>query len=154
MSWPNRGVYFFFEAGEIRSDSGKGPRVVRVGTHALSGTSRSTLRQRLYQHRGNAGGCGGNHRGSIFRKHLGLALLDGGTGTICTTWGNGNTASREIRVSEQPLEIRVSQLIGAMPFLWLAIEDEPGTDSMRGFIERNSIALLSNFDRQSLDAPL
>ena len=34
--WPNRGVYFFFELSEARSDSGEGPRVVRIGTHALT----------------------------------------------------------------------------------------------------------------------
>ena len=26
--WPKRGIYLFFEPGEVRSDSGKGPRVV------------------------------------------------------------------------------------------------------------------------------
>lgn len=35
MRWPERGVYFFFEPGETRRDSGEGPRVVRIGTHAL-----------------------------------------------------------------------------------------------------------------------
>ena len=35
MSWPQRGVYFFFETGESRSWSGSGPRITRVGTHAL-----------------------------------------------------------------------------------------------------------------------
>jgi hypothetical protein len=42
--WPRRGVYFFMEAGENRCATGTGPRVVRVGTHALktgSGTSPS-----------------------------------------------------------------------------------------------------------------
>jgi hypothetical protein len=34
--WPRLGVYFFFEPGEVRQDSGEGPRVVRVGTHALA----------------------------------------------------------------------------------------------------------------------
>ena len=43
IDWPRRGVYFFFEAGEIRTDSGTGPRVVRVGTHALTAKSRTTL---------------------------------------------------------------------------------------------------------------
>jgi hypothetical protein len=52
MSWPARGVYFFFEPGEVRSDTGMGPRVVRVGTHALTASSRSSLWQRLSQHRG------------------------------------------------------------------------------------------------------
>ena len=31
MDWPARGVYFFFEQGEIRSGSGESLRVVRVG---------------------------------------------------------------------------------------------------------------------------
>ena len=35
MSWPTRGVYFFFEIGESRTTSGSGPRVTRIGTHAL-----------------------------------------------------------------------------------------------------------------------
>jgi hypothetical protein len=153
MVWPNRGVYFFFEAGEMRCDSGGGPRVVRVGTHALGSTSRTTLRQRLYQHRGNAGDRGGNHRGSVFRKHVGFALLDADREILCTTWGEGDSASREIRGSEHSVEIRVSEVIGVMPFLWFAIEDDPGPDSMRGFVERNSIALLSNFGRLPLDAP-
>ena len=40
-----------------------------------------------------------------------------------------------------------------MPFLWLAIEDKPEPGSLRGYIERNTIALLSNFDKPSLDPP-
>jgi hypothetical protein len=34
MIWPCRGVYFLFEPDEVRLDTGIGPRVVRVGTHA------------------------------------------------------------------------------------------------------------------------
>lgn len=45
MDWPTRGVYFFTEAGERRSDSGKGLRVVRVGT-----VRNGTLWKRLYAH--------------------------------------------------------------------------------------------------------
>jgi hypothetical protein len=39
-----------------------------------------------------------------------------------------------------------------MPFLWLAVEDAPGRESLRGYIERNSIALLSNLGKPPLDA--
>jgi hypothetical protein len=42
MVWPRRGVYCLFESGEARSNARIGPRVVRIGTHALkigSGTS-------------------------------------------------------------------------------------------------------------------
>jgi hypothetical protein len=38
-----------------------------------------------------------------------------------------------------------------MPFLWIAIDDAPGAQSQRGFIERNAIALLSNYERTPLD---
>ena len=74
--WPRHGVYFFFEDGEVRVNGT--PRVVRVGTHALTSTSSTTLWNRLSNHRGNIGGSnpgGGNHRGSIFREHIGTALL-------------------------------------------------------------------------------
>ena len=40
-----------------------------------------------------------------------------------------------------------------MPFLWLEIDDEPGPDSLRGYIERNAIALLSNYGKEPLDPP-
>ncbi len=40
--WPRRGVYLFFETGELRAD-GETPRVVRVGTHAVSKGSSATL---------------------------------------------------------------------------------------------------------------
>jgi hypothetical protein len=63
MVWPKRGVYFFFETGESRSDSGSGPRVVRVGTHALREGSRAKLWTRLSQHQGTITTGGGNHRG-------------------------------------------------------------------------------------------
>ena len=79
MDWPKRGVYFFFEDGELRAD-GTTPRVVRVGTHGLRKSS-ATLWSRLSQHRGTVGGSmpgGGNHRGSIFRLHVGTALLASG----------------------------------------------------------------------------
>ena len=51
MKWPRRGVYFFMENGELRSDSGTGPRIVRVGTHALNAGSGTKLWTRLSQHR-------------------------------------------------------------------------------------------------------
>src|SRR5580658_824997 len=43
MSWPARGVYFFCEVGENRSDTGEGLRVVRIGTHALKTGGSTTL---------------------------------------------------------------------------------------------------------------
>src|SRR5947209_3865067 len=64
--WPIRGVYFFFEPSEYRAPPNEEQlRVVRVGTHAVSTGSQTTLWARLKQHRGHgkpgepAGG--GNH---------------------------------------------------------------------------------------------
>ena len=151
QAWPMRGVYFFFEPGEDRTDTGPGQRVVRVGTHALTRASRTTLWMRLSQHRGNAGDHGGNHRGSVFRKHIGGALMARDTTLEFPHWGNGSTAPSDIRLSEQTLERAVSQVIGAMPFVVLAVPDAPGPDSLRTYVERNSIGLLSNYGRPRLD---
>ena len=150
MSWPKRGIYFFMESGEVRSDSGSGLRIVRVGTHAFKGGARSTLWGRLSQHRGSASGKG-NHRGSIFRLLVGTALIERDH-MDCPTWDNGHSSEkREIRECEQPIEKVVSKVIGDMPFLWLDVGDEPGPSSERSYIESNSIALLSNYEKECID---
>jgi hypothetical protein len=138
-NWPSRGVYFFREFDEHRTESGQGPRIVRVGTHALKAGAPTKLWTRLSQHKGHSHG-GGNERGSIFRQIVGAALIDLHA-YDCPTWGVGNTASREVRELEQFVECKVSNVIRSMPFLWLGIDDEAGPDSVRGYIERNSIAL-------------
>src|SRR5438034_6383323 len=143
MNWPNRGVYYFRESGEARTDTGRGPRIVRVGTHALKAGSATKLWTRLSQHKGQPGTGSGNHRGSIFRLIVGAALTKR-TRYEFPTWGKGNTASREVRAGERVLECEVSRVIGNMPFLWLSLQGEAGPQSLRGFVERNSIALLSN----------
>jgi hypothetical protein len=152
MDWPKRGVYFFFEDGENRSDTGDGPRVVRVGTHALTAGSGTKLWTRLSQHRGQTNTGGGNHRGSIFRLIVGAALIKK-LELSSSTWGVGSSANRSIRAGEVSIERKVSEIIGRMHFLWLAIEDEPGPNSQRGYVERHSIALLSNYNKQANDPP-
>ena len=143
MDWPRRGVYFFFEDGEFRPD-GKTPRVVRVGTHAVSRGSKTKLWNRLAAHRGTQTG-GGNHRGSIFRLHVGGALLrrDDTLSPKPETWARGQSAPKTIRKAEAHVEQAVSAYIGSMPFLWVDANDEPGPSSVRRIIEKNSISLLS-----------
>ncbi len=152
MEWPERGVYFFQEHGETRSDSGTGPRIVRVGTHALKPGSKTTLWKRLVQHRGSAKTGGGDHRGSIFRLLVGTAL-SATNGMTVPTWGRGGSATKSVREKEQQLEELVSITIGQMPFLWLEVPDPPGPNSLRAYTERNAIALLSNYSKPALDAP-
>ena len=134
LHWPARGVYFFREAGENRTDTGTGSRIVRVGTHALKAGGSTTLWGRLSTHRGQVRSGGGNHRGSIFRLIVGTALIKR-DGHKFPTWGEGSSAAKDIRTVEVELERAVSQVICKMPFLWLSVGDEPGPDSMRGKIE-------------------
>jgi hypothetical protein len=151
--WPGRGVYFIFEDHEYRED-GSTLRVVRVGTHAVSANSRTTLWNRLHTHKGALGGSG-NHRGSIFRKRVGEALLQvrGYSPEIAASWGIGNSAPKSTRLAEFPLERDVSTVIGLMPLLWLEINDTPGATSDRAYLERNCLALLSNFGKEPIDTP-
>ena len=163
MNWPERGVYFFFEHGESRTGSGSGPRVVRIGTHGLINRAKSTLWGRLYQQRGAASTGGGNHRGSIFRLLVGIALERQENVRPPPSWGvtsDIRSAARQIGIGleevkqwERGLEVKVSRYFTGMPFLCLNVDDEPSPDSQRGFIERNAVALLSDFGERAVDAP-
>lgn len=146
--FPRRGVYFFREPGEYRSPACSDLRIVRVGTHAVSAGAKSTLWGRLRTHLGTRHGAG-NHRSSIFRLHVGAALL-AREGVSIPTWGIGSSMPAELRTdpharaAEQEWECKVSKEIGSMSVLWVDVPDEPGPASMRARIERNAIALLSN----------
>lgn len=119
MDWPLRGVYFFMEAGEGRSDSGKGLRVVRVGA-----VRKKRLWKRLYAH-------------SIGRSNFASLIAL----TLARRYGE---SSRE-DATEKILD---------MPFLWLAVDEHvPRRYTNRYYIERNAIALLSNYYRIQLDRP-
>lgn len=63
---PRNGIYFFYEEGEFcRHFDVKRLRIVRVGTHRKQDRFRSRMRQHFR----------GNKNGSVFRKHLGGAVL-------------------------------------------------------------------------------
>lgn len=146
MIWPERGVYFFFEPGEMH---GARPRVVRIGTHALTATSRTTLWKRLSQHRGTASPVGGNHRGSIFRLLVGEALMRRDPSLAVSSWDTERPVDASTRIAEKQHEAMVSDHLGQTNLLFLPIDDPPGSDSLRGLIERNAIALLSNYNASS-----
>lgn len=69
---PDNGIYLFFEKGETVSwRQQQVPRVVRVGTHRKDGRFPTRIRQ----HYGHVNSLRGNKNGSVFRKHVGGALL-------------------------------------------------------------------------------
>ncbi len=138
LDWPRRGVYFFFETGEMRSGSGNGPRVVRVGTHSLTARSRTTLWNWLSQHRGVASHGGGNHRSSIFRLLVGAALMRRHAELRIESWGGEASAPAAVRAAEKALERKVSEIIGTMPFIWLAI-DAPSAEWLGAYCDRERV---------------
>jgi hypothetical protein len=145
MDWPERGVYFFLDENDEAIVSGRRigmPRVTRVGTHAVSAGSKTTLWDRLSTHRGTTEGLG-SHRSSIFRLHLGRAHVSINPKMQIKSWGIGQMAPATTRLREAHLERTVSTLIGAMRVLWVGIQDLPTANSDRAFIERNSIGALS-----------
>ena len=142
QSWPSRGVYFILspDHGFAR---GRMPRIVRVGTHAVSQGSKTTLWDRLSTHRGTTAG-GGSHRSSIFRLHMGRAWTRYDDSKVWPdSWAQGQSAPAEVRAGEAHLEQQVSRMIGALQVLWLDVDDEPGPGSERAYLERNAIGLLS-----------
>lgn len=160
---PKAGLYFFFERGELRPNGR--PRVVRIGTHALTPSSKTTLWSRLRHHMGRTGGSnpgGGNHRGSIFRRHVGSALLNQrGDTDLLGSWMAPDPVPDYVH-SERALEVEVSRVIREMPFLWLGVPTRRDGSSDRGLLERNLISLLSTLaaprrrpaQRGSADMPL
>lgn len=68
---PSNGIYIFFERGETITLSGNIDRIVRIGTHKSDGRFKGRIRQ----HYGVKKSLGGNKNSSVFRKHLGGALL-------------------------------------------------------------------------------
>jgi hypothetical protein len=160
MDWPDRGVYLFFEPGETRESTDQ-LRVTRVGTHAVSEGSTTSLWGRLKQHYGTGSGSanhphGGNHRGSVYRKRVGEAIIEkhdlhDDYSEWGERWSSIERNRSELRDEEYLLERRVSAYIREQPFLWVDLDDAPSADSDRASLERNVIALLSNFDERSID---
>lgn len=152
MPWSTHGVYLFFEQGEYRENRVT-PRIVRVGTHALTETSTTTLWDRLRTHRGSLGGRNpgsGNHRSSVFRLHIGTALIGrDGWDHAGPTWGKGSSAPAEVRAKERDLERAVSAHLADMRIAWIAVPDR----TARATIERGLIGVLSNLSRPPVDPP-
>lgn len=151
MHWPIRGVYFFFEPGEFRSKDLTAHRVTRIGTHALTPKNRN-LWKRLREHRGTERGYG-NHRKSVFRRLVGDALINRDR-LPRNTWEQKTPRRPSHAIdAEKPYEKLVSSYLRSTMVLCLPVDDEPGPDSGRGIIEKNSIALLSGYVEASMDSP-
>ena len=126
-------------------------------SHPGLGPGSSTkLWNRLSQHAGSRKSDGGNHCGSVFQLLVGEAIVRRENMEEPRSWGMGGDPDaaalqlghwrEQVKAAELQLERAVSRCICGMPFLFVAVDDEPGTHSHRGVIER-AIGLLSNYHR-------
>lgn len=142
-SLPSQGVYFFFDPEEITQFSDQIPRLVRIGTHAVSAGSKATLRERLRAHLGTANGYG-NHRASVFRLHVGEALIRrDDLRDRFPHWGKGQNVEKSVADAERELERQVSAYISRLQLCCIDVADIASKHSARSKIERLSIALFT-----------
>ncbi|WP_423743913.1 hypothetical protein V5735_13000 (plasmid) [Haladaptatus sp. SPP-AMP-3] len=154
MDWPDQGVYFFLS--ENNRTAGTEERVTRIGTHAVAEGSSASLWSRLKAHQGSMnskyGENGGNHRGSVFRLRVGEAMIErSDLHNAYPEWGQGSHADPAVRRQEHDHEQQVSEYIRKLPMVWLTVEDYPAPDNERAYIERNAIALVSNYQKTTID---
>lgn len=148
---PKRGVYVFLDRREPNF-LGVQPRIVRIGTHAVSQGSKATLRHRLRNHLGASNEIG-NHRGSIFRLHVGRAMLEAGEGHgRLPSWGEGQDAGPEIKAAEADHELAVTRYLQELEVVLIPIDDQPAKSSLRASVEAQLIALCSEAMR-TIDSP-
>jgi hypothetical protein len=122
MQWPARGVHFFDETGDNRTDTGEGfARGAGWYPCAEGGRKHDALGTVCPPTGASSEAVAEIHRGSIFRLIVGTALI-GRDGHKFPTWGEGGSAAKDIRAAEVELERAVSEVIRNMPFLWLAVE--------------------------------
>jgi hypothetical protein len=140
-SWPVRGVYLFIDPQERRMLDSDVNRIVRVGTHAVSDGSLASLWQRLKTHKGDLKN-NGNHRSSIFRLHVGTALMERES-LECPTWAEAAPTNAHLMALEAILERKVSDYIGSLLVAVLPILDHPSKRSDRAYVEQNLIAILA-----------
>lgn len=136
---PVRGVDIFLDPKEPSRDGL--PRMVRIGAHAVSTGSGSTLGQRLRQHLGTLSIGGGNRRGSILRRLVSEALLFAEPPGTCSAWGvNGTRAAsaealgidpRRRAAAEDPVEQAVSADLARLDVVVIAASAPHGLAKAR-----------------------
>jgi hypothetical protein len=153
-NWPDRGIYIFFDPNTDFSSPSDQWCISRIGTVGDCKGSSATLWERLRAHRGTKRGQyqnGGNHRGSVFRRHVGEALIrQDNLENEYPHWGvphrslSDDIDTQTLRKGEHPLEQQVSHYIRSLPFLWIDVPGEPGPDCERAMLEKNLIGLVAH----------
>lgn len=137
---PGDGIYFLYEDGETRGHDGGGGRIVRIGTHR-DGNFRSRIAEHFLFDEGKMEFDATRvrpHDRSIFRDHIGRALLNRANDSYLPVWRVNLTASakraalapmRDIE-KEKAIEDRVTRILRErFAFRWVAVA---GHDMRRG----------------------
>jgi hypothetical protein len=85
---PENGIYFFYEKGEVWGHGGNQPRIVRIGTHR-EGNFRSRIAEHFLLNEVKMNFDVTKpppHDRSIFRKHIGRALLNQSHSPYIAVW--------------------------------------------------------------------
>jgi hypothetical protein len=118
---PENGIYFFYEDGEVWGHGGNKPRIVRVGTHTKDGNFRSRIKEHYLLDESwinlNESKPKPSDR-SIFRKHIGRALLNKDKDSYLESWNRNfrKAENRKLLGSKRDIEKerRVEEMITRM----------------------------------------
>jgi hypothetical protein len=151
---PRNGVYFFYEKGERCSHQEAKPRVVRVGTHC-DGNFRSRIAEHFLSNERKMAFVEDQpapHDRSIFRKHIGGALLNKARDPYLSVWKIDFTprktrdSKRHLRdiSKEVAIEREVTQILRQkFSFRFIEIADEMQRMGNQG-LERALIGTLAS----------
>jgi len=118
---PMNGIYFFYEEGELCDHTGLKPRIVRVGTHR-DGNFRTRISEHFLPDERKMKFTADQpapHDRSIFRKHVGRALLNKAGDPYLSVWElefttrKARDAARHLRNVQKEVEIEreVTQIL-------------------------------------------
>jgi hypothetical protein len=151
---PKNGIYFFYEKGERRSHDESRPRIVRVGTHR-DGNFRSRIAEHFVSNERKMRFTQDHpspHDRSIFRKHIGRALLNKTGDPYLSVWDLDFTtpaeraASRHLRdiSKEVAIESEITRILReTFSFRFIEIAEEVQRMGGEG-LERALIGTLSS----------
>jgi hypothetical protein len=156
---PGNAIYFFYEEGEWCGHQAAKPRIVRVGTHR-DGNFRSRIAEHFLLDQRKMAFTQDQpapHERSIFRKHIGRALLNKAQDPYLAVWEIDFTtrktrdAKRHLRdiSKEVAIETEVTQILRQrFSFKFIEVADETKRRGNQG-LERALIGTLASCPRCS-----
>jgi len=140
---PKNGIYFFYENTELWGhNESNNSRIVRVGTHRANDNFRSRIRNHYGKNlRVNHENISANmHNSSIFRKNIGMAILNQEKNNYLEIWNKCEPKSNRSITFEKKIEARVTELLRMnFSFRFIIFKDK----SMRMYFESKLIGILA-----------